>query len=256
MLEINEENSGLIKFLSLYDGVKENIYYNGEALPTDLLSLVTIEIDYLSDGEASYINLFSTINRFIYTDCHNQKFVTICLDEPDLFLHPEWARCFINNLIIFLKGYQEKRFKLLLSTHSPYIIADTLREDVILVNKNDKNHTSLTESKESTFGANIIDLYKKSFFMESTFGEFAKRKIQDIIAELSDKERESTQERKEEIWETIQMIGENLVRKKLENMYYEYFDIKEEKSELEKLIEEKGLSKDDITKLIDQIKGI
>lgn len=36
------------------------------------------------------------------------------------------------------------------------------------------------------------------------------------------------------------MIGENLVRKKLENIYYEYIDIKEEKSELENLIEEKA----------------
>lgn len=51
------------------------------------------------------------------------------------------------------------------------------------------------------------------------------------------------------------MIGKNLVRKKLENMHQEYFDIKEEKSELEKLIKEKGLSKNDIAKLIEQIKG-
>lgn len=101
-----------------------------------------------------------------------------------------------------------------------------------------------------------MDLYKDSFFMESTFGEFAKRKIQGIIKEFNDKENKISEERKCEIWETIQLIGENLVRKKLENMYYEYFETKKVKSELEKLIEEKGLSKIDIKKLIEQIKGI
>jgi len=32
-----------------------------------------------------------------------------------------------------------------------------------------------------------MNLYKESFFMESTFGEFSKRKIKEIITELSDK---------------------------------------------------------------------
>lgn len=69
-------------------------------------------------------------------------------------------------------------------------------------------------------------------------------------------EIKKNEKKRYENWETIQLIGENLVRKKLENMYYEYFETKKEKSELETLIEEKGLSKVDIEKLIEQIKEI
>ncbi len=55
-------------------------------------------------------------------------------------------------------------------------------------------------------------------------------------------EIKKNEKKRYENWETIQIIGENLVMKKLENMYYECFERREPKN--------------DITKLIEQIKGI
>lgn len=251
------DDNEIITLLKIFDRYKNEVYQNnhGDTNP-DIFRFFEMSLSGLSDGEEASLNLFSTINWFIEVDCENKKFITLTLDEPDVFLHPELNRVLFSNLLKLLSQYKDKKFKLIIATHSPYLLSDIHHKDTILLELSEEGNSTIKINNKNTFGANIMDLYKDSFFMESTFGEFAKGKIQDIIAELSDKKIEITKERKEEIWETIQIIGENLVRKKLENMYYEYFEIKEEKRELEKLIEEKGLSKDDIEKLIEQIKGI
>ncbi len=251
------DDNEIITLLKIFDRYKNEVYQNNhEDTNPDIFRFFEMSLSGLSDGEEASLNLFSTINWFIEVDCENRKFITLTLDEPDIFLHPELNRVFFSNLLKLLSQYKDKKFKLIIATHSPYLLSDIHHKDTILLELSEEGNSTIKINNKNTFGANIMDLYKDSFFMESTFGEFAKRKIQGIIEEFNDKENKISEERKCEIWEIIQLIGENLVRKKLENMYYEFFDIKEEKSELEKLIEEKGLSKNDIAKLIEQIKGI
>ena len=224
----------------------------------EISNFFKITIEGCSEGEEANIKLFSQIDWFLKNDCFDKEYVTILLDEPDVFLHPELNRKLFAQLLDTLRECKEKKFKLMIASHSPYFLAEVKKDDTILLELREDGNPRIIHNGEKfeTFGANIMNLYKESFFMESTFGDFAKDKIQGIIEEFNDKENKISEERKWEIWETIQMIGENLVRKKLENMYYDYFETKKEKSELETLIEEKGLSKRDIEKLIEQIKGI
>lgn len=255
------------KFLKLID------FYHSDKMNNEIYRFFEIKSveDSLSNGEKAFVSLFSTIHYFVTSFGNKEegekiwlrkKYITLMFDEPDLYLHPEWCRIFLSKLFEVIKTYSEIElykemiFNLIIVTHSPYMLSDIMNEDVIYLNKDQEGYPVVEKKVNKTFGANIMELYKDSFFMESTFGEFAKNKIQEIITELSGEKNKISAERKEEIWETIQMIGENLVRKKLENMYYEFFEIKEEKSELEKLILAKGLSKNDIEKLIEQIKGI
>ena len=247
--EINLNDLKLLRLIDLYlnNKVTNEIY--------KFFEIKSIS-ESLSDGEKAFISLFSTVNYFV-TEFGNKdegkniwlrkKYITVMFDEPDLYLHPEWCRIFLSKLLEVLSTYKKIElykdiiFNIIIVTHSPYLLSDVINEDVIYLTKEKEGNPIAEMKSNKTFGANIMNLYKDSFFMESTFGEFAKSKIQEIIGELSGEKKVISEERKVEIWETIQMIGENLVRKKLENIYYEYF--KEDKfdkiiTELNELSEE------------------
>lgn len=256
--EFSLKNEDIIDFIELYNYTVLSTPDKGS---TGVITNDWLEFQYspeLSSGEEHMISIYGALYNY-FKDVVKGNYV-ILLDEPDIFMHPEWQRKMINSLCIFfnevLKLDKETKIHLVISSHSPFIASDLPKENIIMLDKSEDGKCILKDKKTDTFGANIFNLYKEAFFVESSFGEFAKDKIQDITMELSDKNKEISQARKEEIWETIQMIGENLVRKKLENMYYEYFETKKEKSELDRLIEEKSLSKRDIEKLIEHIKGI
>ncbi len=256
--EFSLEDNTIIDFIELYN---YTVISTRDEKSERMLLNDWLEFQYLpelSSGEEHMISLYGALYNY-FKDTIKGNYV-ILLDEPDIFMHPEWQRKMINSLCIFFNEVlsldEETKIHLVISSHSPFIASDLPKENIIMLDKSEDNKCRVKEEKIDTFGANIFSLYKEAFFVESSFGEFAKDKIQKITLELSDKDNKIPLERKQEIWETIQMIGENLVRKKLENMYYEFFEIKEEKRELEKLIEEKGLSKNDIEKIIEQIKGI
>lgn len=93
-----------------------------------------------------------------------------------------------------------------------------------------------------TFGANIIDLFKNTMFLESTFGKFATEKIKWAVDEISDSKTNYSQiKNNPEIKFLIDEIGEKLISNKLKSMiegtkekYYEE-KIKEYETELKKL---------------------
>ena len=249
---VGEINLNDLKLLRLTD-----LYLNNK-VTNEIYKFFEIKSisESLSDGEKAFISLFSTVNYFV-TEFGNKnegmniwvrkKYITLMFDEPDLYLHPEWCRIFLSKLLEVLNTYKDIDlykdliFNVIIVTHSPYLLSDVMNEDVIYLTKGKEGNPLAEMKSNKTFCANIMNLYKDSFFMESTFGEFAKIKIQEIIDELNGDKKVISEERKIEIWETIQMIGENLVRKKMENMYYEYF--KEDKfdkiiTELNELSEE------------------
>lgn len=86
-----------------------------------------------------------------------------------------------------------------------------------------------------TFGANIFDLYSKAFFVESSFGEFAKWKIKEVVRWFEYTEEKNTKKRiytnenginKEQLEYILNSIGEPLVKNKLQKMYDEYRESK------------------------------
>ncbi len=106
---------------------------------------------------------------------------------------------------------------------------DTDKEGNCVV-RNDKKDKEI-----KTFGANIFDLYTDAFFVESSFGEFAKGKIKEVVKWLKYEEDENTKERiyinegdinKEQIEYILNSIGEPLVKNKLQKMYDEYKELK------------------------------
>lgn len=149
----------------------------------------------LSSGEEHFITFFSRIYSKI-EKLKEEKNILFVLDEPETFLHPEWSRQFLSLLVTFLDEIfknDELNIQLIISSHSPYLASDMAREDIILLEKyldkvEEKEKIKLKKRQginDKTLGANIHELYRGPFFMESTMGEFALSKIKGVIEDLT-----------------------------------------------------------------------
>ena len=194
-----------------------------------------IYFNMLSSGERRLISLFAKIFyivRKLYRT-ENQKYFYILLDEPDIYLHPEWQKKLINIFDLFFSTteiFKTKKINLIFTTHSPFLLSDIPKQNIIFLdtdeNGNCKVVDGLTEKKQ-TFGANIHTLLSDSFFMkDGLMGEFAKGKINEIIdfhkvveEENSDKEILKLEylENQKKFWQTQSIVGESYLKQILEN---------------------------------------
>ena len=190
------------------------------------------KIDFfgLSSGEQKRLSLYiEIIDSYFFSESK-----ILIIDEPDTFLHPQWNKIFINDLLKALPRQCEKKH-LVITSHSPFILSNLPKENVIFLEKykkdedkkqkkgNCKNATKDIELK--TFGANIHTLLSDGFFMsDGLMGEFAKSKINNVIKKLKDKNNNPSKTEKENILATIKIIGEDFLRTKLLDMYYKKFD--------------------------------
>jgi predicted ATP-dependent endonuclease of OLD family len=195
----------------------------------------------LSTGEVALLALFS---RFydVKTELEDRKDILILMDEPDIFLHPEWQRRFLNVFIKFLeKVFYDKNIQIILTSHSPFIVSDLPKENIIFLNKDDNGRCIVedVEGMPKTFASNVHTLFSKSFFMDSTIGEFARNKIKEVMKKIDTCSREELleKENQEEIMGVINSIGEPILKKKLLEEYNQKInslsDIEKIKIELE-----------------------
>ena len=133
-------------------------------------------IDYLSEGESYYLSLYTSIYENI-TEMKDIDNFILLFDEIESRMHPELCRCLINDLIVELKKYDEKKFQIIISSHSPFIVGDMLKDNIVLLNRKDEK-TVVSHPKDKSFGQNIHKILKDNFFMESTIGEYSKKIIQ------------------------------------------------------------------------------
>jgi len=215
-------------------------YYNGnEIYITKLLNnkILFLEITDelgrnffdLSHGERS---IFIT-NLILFEKIQEKNTnVIIYLDEPDLTLHPEWQRKYLNELVKTFSSW-DKKIHFIITSHSPFIVSDIPKENIIFL-ENGKQIDGLEEKKQ-TFGQNIHTLLSDSFFMEDgLIGEFAKGKISEIkkLYQLTqDKriqkrlEKQKTKKlaqkafnrRKKRLWQIQKIIGEPFLQRVIKN---------------------------------------
>ena len=156
----------------------------------------------LSFGEQQLIFILNQLFALKYDqpngeDCEIVNFpnYVVLLDEIDVGFHPDWQKRAVNYICDFLKLIPEKNFHLVFTTHSPFILSDIPKENVIFLEKYKENNEEVKKgiqksgncknvSKEielKTFGANIHTLLSDGFFMsDGLMGEFAKSKIGEI----------------------------------------------------------------------------
>jgi len=160
-------------------------------------------IKSLSSGEKSFFTFLINVSYQVKNINDRDEYETIYLflDEVELGLHPQWQKEYLNNLLFSLEQINNKKIHLIFATHSPFILSDLPKENVIFLDTFDKKETKTKYLKLDTkdlengncinvskhidinpFGANIHTLLSDGFFMEGgLMGEFAKGKINEII---------------------------------------------------------------------------
>ena len=197
-----------------------------------------LDFNFFSENGASF-NSLSDGEKSIYTflvhliDYKKQDFFFL-LDEPDNTLHPEWQKKFVGELIKLLQKL-DKKVHILLTTHSPFLLSDLPKENIIFLQDGKQVYPKI-----ETFGANIHTLLSHGFFMkDGLMGEFAKEKINETIKFLNG--QDSTIKDEKEAKKIIQSIGEPFLQQKLSKIFYEKFTaqkqkrIKELEAELQRL---------------------
>lgn len=225
--------------------------YDNRDIELDYKRLIEYDVIGLSDGYEFISNLYGVIYAcFKFFEPEKGQKIILTLDEPDCYMHPEWSRCLINDLYDFLyKEFKDFYFEIIITTHSPYILSDVPTDNVIFL-----ENGKVKELPTETFGQNIHMLLKNSFFLNSTIGEFALRNIKGLFEELKSLEgldnTDVSDERKQEFMKRIAMVGEPLVRRKLENIYKECFP--ENKDEAIIILKQEVQEKDDKIKALQQ----
>lgn len=132
-----------------------------------------IRLNEASSGEQSVVMGFLGIAAYIRDGS------LICIDEPEICLHPEWQERYIQLLISTFRAF--KRCHFVIATHSPQIISRLEQENCFVIN---------IESGETIDAKELI---KKSsdFQLANTFGapgyknEYLSRELITLLAQFS-----------------------------------------------------------------------
>lgn len=200
----------LVKGNSIYRGVERfNLSNSGDIalfsetvkrLPSYVSKSIELGWEGLSSGEFAKISLFSAIYDKLYPlskrhdSIEKNRHILIVIDEADLYLHPEWQRTFVHELLELINDLELNRFvQFIITTHSPLIIGDFLPEDIVSL--------SLASGKRMTvdstgFGTQIADFYLSGMHLESTYGEHARRKLQALLDKVCSDKRLTKRELK------------------------------------------------------------
>lgn len=230
----NESNKEYLLNYSLYNEEKINEVISNTQYITGLSSeevfycnfieyrFINLEkkifFDDLSDGEKNI--LIICIDFLHQLDLEKEKNKIFVFDEIDNSLHPFWKKELLNIIVKLLKKFKiinnhNKVTNIIFTTHSPFILSDLPKENVIFLEKGKQVYPF--EDGKQTFGANIHTLLSHGFFMkDGLMGEFAKEKIDIAIkylnqTKLSDDEISYCEN-------IISIIGEPIIKRELQKM--------------------------------------
>ena len=178
----------------------------------------------MSSGERALLNIMSRIcfasqieNYMPGKGIHWNTNILLLIDEIDLYLHPEWQRRIVRDLLSLLRRqFKGHYFQIILTSHSPIVLSDIPVENCIFLKKRSDGTVCQEKRNAQTFGANIYTLYKDAFFLSDdklAMGEFAQNKINQWIDKI-----ETGKFSEEEANKIIGLIGEPLVRRNVEKM--------------------------------------
>ena len=208
----------------------------------EIKSNTELFFENFSTGQKLLISYFGIIARSILFRENKTSFF-IVIDEIENSLHANWQKRIIKYLDIFLNAISKlsketNEYKLLFLTHSPFLLSDLPKENVIFLEKDEKTGNCINATNKvdiNPFGANIHTLLSHGFFMKKgLMGEFAKDKIKSIIdyheelskKELTKKENKIQRDEEKEIyekehktkfWQIQSIIGDDYLKQVIKN---------------------------------------
>ncbi|WP_321837802.1 AAA family ATPase [Pseudomonas kulmbachensis] len=144
----------------------------------------------ISSGQKAYLNMFSSIWSTL-SNPHSAKKISsstlLCIDEADLYLHPQWQIEFIERLITCLPSLSNGRKQIVITTHSPILVSDLPSQCLIALSPPQTEHVKESPATDDlkTFGANLFDIYSAAFGLNGQrTGNLSSKYISKILAIL------------------------------------------------------------------------
>lgn len=180
-----------------------------------------IEISKFSSGERQLLYTFSTYVYHIRNLLSIPKkrvayrHINLILDEAEICFHPEYQRLFLSRLLYMIKSLWLNRhcaFNIIIATHSPFILSDMPRENILYL---DKGEAQNREQFIRPLAANISDILYQSFFLKNGFiGEWARTKINGLL-----KKKVTWEELLPEEQSFIEDIGDEYLKKQVKRHF-------------------------------------
>lgn len=244
----NASNLNTLKIIDAYQDFTKEFKKHFKVTDKPLFNFSTNR--ELSSGEKLMYEQFSIFNDQVSriengVDVENNTDeYLILLDEADVCFHPLWKKKYINMLLEVLPLiFVNKKLQIIFTTHDPLTLSDIPHQNILFLGKGEK-YTKVLTNKRKTFGANISNLLADSFFLEDGLvGDFAKKKIEEVIHVLNkmienknnNQHIDISDEEQQRIRYLIRMVDEHIIQSKLIKMYNEVFgpSIENEIHELE-----------------------
>ena len=168
-----------------------------------IMKYLIVEQPGMSSGERALQNLLSWLNLLSdYGDLMGDsgaslhKDLILLIDEMDLYLHPDWQRRFLNNLLKNLgRPFGGFNIQLIFATHSPLCLSDVPRENTVYLLSRRRSDSAADGpppyrtsdgDHEQTFGAPVFTLLDDAFFLKGkgVMGVFAENYINRILEDI------------------------------------------------------------------------
>eukprot|EP00388_Colpodella_angusta_P017849 GDKJ01044259.1.p1 GENE.GDKJ01044259.1~~GDKJ01044259.1.p1 ORF type:complete len:629 (-),score=-0.25 GDKJ01044259.1:645-2531(-) len=192
-------------------------------------NLMTYGWRNLSSGENAMIDLYSrlhfALHKRLKAPTKGARDLYVFIDEGDSGFHPAWQRDYLMNLIPFIRRlFQGYRWQLFLTSHSPFLVSDLPRENLVLMEKVDghckvqaiyqQDDHNQPSSATPTLAANINRLLGEKFFLEGgSIGGFARNIINSELSVLDEDSKIPIDSKR--IEKLALMIGERVLSSKI-----------------------------------------
>ncbi len=127
-------------------------------------------VDYisLSDGEHQFAHIFGTMMMF------EQPNILFLLDEPEAHFNPKWRSQFISMFGKVMKG---RKHCTVLTSHAPFVLSDSRREDVFIFRRKGDSVT-IDKPRVETYGTAFDSLLAEAFDVEPPISVKSRGEIQ------------------------------------------------------------------------------
>lgn len=141
----------------------------------------------LSDGEHQFNEVVGTILMMEEDNC------LFLMDEPDTHFNPKWRAKMIKvlNYVSAIEIDANQRVtkvrdqEIIITTHSPFVVSDTRKEDVYVFEKEEKGIMYHNPEIE-TYGASINLILQEVFRRDITISDYANSRLEELRTEFRD----------------------------------------------------------------------
>lgn len=183
----------------------------------------------VSSGEQQFLNLFSTlyyhaqnIGTGVSIDFHSfdslryiDKDILLLLDEGDNAFHPQWKKEYVKYLrTVIPLIFPHFNIQIIITSHDPLTLSDLAKNNVVFLERGNGGTVIGNSAFKRTFGANLADLLKDTFFLQDgQIGNFVADVIDKVITDI-DRGR-LPNDRIQEIERIINALDEPIIKFKL-----------------------------------------